>query len=137
MSRPIDFIRDFIRYIENEGIYDEFDPETQRMRTSAGVEALIKEAYSYMPEKLKAGEAMARMRDLTDAQRNKLIEDAEADRVIDLRKEFQLKMSRNGGAQGIVERLVNVLDSGSPQDINNILADAQAFVKGPENVEKK
>lgn len=135
MSNPIDFVRDFIRYVDSHGIYDEFDRDTQKMVTSVGVQSLIKDAHNCLPEKLKPREAAARMRDLSEAERDKLLEDADKERVVDMRKHFQKKMSENGGAQGIIQRLVNALETNDGQSAASALTDARALVFGPENVE--
>jgi hypothetical protein len=135
LSKPIDFVRDFLNYVEKVGIFDEFDKESQKMITSAGVQSLIQEARSCLPEKLKPVQAANRMRDLNEAERDALIQSSEKERVIDMRKEFQKKMSENGGAMGIVERLVETVENSDMGDITEILQDAKALIKGPENVE--
>lgn len=135
-NRPMDFIRDFLNYVNKEGIYDKFDKDTQQMVTSPGVEALIKEAQSYLPKKLGKGEAAKLMRNLSDEEREKLIAAAEDDRVIDLRKTFQRKMSENGGAQGIVTQLVEALESGDNSLVGEAIENAQNLVKGLKNPEE-
>lgn len=135
MSNPIDFIRDFLIYVNKEGIYDKFDKDTQKMVTSPGVEALIKEAESYLPKKLKGRAAANLMRDLNEDEREVLIQSAEEGRIIDLRRQFQEKMSVNRGAQGIVERLVTAFDKNDTSQLSELIFDAQALVKGVENVE--
>lgn len=134
LSNPMNFIRDFLNYIEKEGIYDKFDPDTQKMITSPGVEALIKEAETYLPKKLKPLEAANLMRDLTEDERTRLIEADEQNRIVDMRKHFQLKMSKNKGAQGLIEKLVQAVDTGDNSQAAQIIEDARALVHGPENV---
>lgn len=134
MANPLDFVRDFLAYIEKVGIYDQFDAETQKMTTSPGVQKLIKDAHTYLPEKLKPLEAATRMRDLTDAERDQMIKTADADRVVDLRKKFQRKMSLNGGALGIVERITHAVDVNDTDELAKAFLDAKALVDGPENV---
>lgn len=134
MSKAIDFIRDFLDYVEKVGIYDEFDNTTQKMVTSKGVYDLIQQARSCMPEKLKPAQAARAMRDLSESERDRLIGQSENDSVVDLRKEFQAKMSRNGGAQGVLRQLVEALDHGDQDAIRDAVADAVALQKGPENV---
>jgi hypothetical protein len=134
-NNPMNFIRDFLNYVDKEGIYDQFDKDTQKMVTSAGVEALIKEAKSYLPEKLKPLEAAKRMRDLNEDERDQLIKDADEARIIDLRKRFQKKMSINQGAQGIVARLVEAVKAQDNVKLGEVLLDAKSLVDGPENLE--
>ena len=131
---PLDFVRDFLAYVEKVGIYDQFDADTQKMVTSPGVQKLIKDAATYLPEKLKPAEAAHRMRDLTVAERNRMIEQADAGRVLDLRKQFQEKMRRNGGAQGIVRRIAEATRTDNKIALLEALADARALEHGPENV---
>lgn len=132
LSQQMDFIRDFLNYVNHVGIFDEFDKEQQKMITSPGVQSLIKQAEACLPEKLKPRQAANAMRDLTDSEREKLIADAEEGRIIDMRKAFQLKMSKNGGAMGIVERIVAAAEG--DENIAEVLQDARALVHGPENV---
>lgn len=131
----MNFIHMFLKYVDSQGIYDEFDKDSQKMVTSAGVQALIKEAATYVPAKLKPLQAANAMRDLTDAERDKLIQDSDQERIVDLRRGFQLRMSENKGAQGIVERLVEATQN---PDVNltDIILDAQALVNGPEHIFK-
>jgi hypothetical protein len=134
LSQQMDFIRDFLNYIEHVGIYDEYDKEANKMVTSPGVLSLIKQAEACLPEKLKPGQACARMRDLSPDLRDKLIAEAEQDKVIDMRREFQLKMSKNGGALGIVEQLVAAYEGSRSEDFSRVIENARALVHGPENV---
>lgn len=134
LTRPVDFVRDFLNYVEKVGIFDEFDRDTQKMVTSSGVQSLIKEAQTCLPEKLKPRQAAQRMRDLNDAEREQLIKEAEDGRILDMRKTFQDKMSKNGGAQGIIARLVDALEGEENPNLEEIILDAKALVKGPEHV---
>lgn len=134
MSNSLDFIRYFLAYVENVGIYDEFDKDTQKMVTSNGVESLIKEAQSYLPEKLKPLAAANRMRNLSDAHRDTLIAIAEADKIIDMRQAFQKKMSINGGAQSIVKHILDAIDAQDEESFKEALQDAKALVDGPETI---
>lgn len=133
LSNPVDFIRDFLKYTKKVGIFDEFDKDKQQMVTSAGVTALIKQAQACLPEKIGNLEAATRMRNLTDAERDKLIADAEDARVVDMRKEFQRRMSVNGGAQGLLAKLVEANATGDNEAIGEVLEDATALLREVEN----
>jgi hypothetical protein len=135
-SSPMDFIRDFLNYVNKEGIYDKFDKESQQMVTSPGVEALIKAAEACLPKKLGKGEAARLMRDLSEEERDMLIKNSEEERVIDLRETFRKKIALNGGAQGIVKRLVEAIETGDPLEMRDILLDAKGLVDGAETAEQ-
>ncbi len=134
LSNPINFIRAFLHYVDTVGIFDEYDKTHGKMITSAGVLKLISDAHSHMPEKLKPMAAMSRMRDLTDVERDLAIADAEKGRVIDMRKEFQSRMSKNNGAQGILVRLVTDIENGNMSNMDEVILDAKRLIEGPENV---
>lgn len=133
MSKTMDFIRDFLKYVETVGIYDEYDKEAQKMVTSKGVLNLVERAQACLPEKLTNLQAANKMRDLSEEERARLIQESEDGRVIDMRKHFQQKMSQNGGAYGLVERFVAALET-SHEDLPKVILDAQALIRGPENV---
>lgn len=134
-SNPMDFVRDFLNYVEKEGVYDHFDRDSQKMVTSPGVQVLIKDARSYLPPKLKGKQAATLMRDLPDEMREKLIEKSDRERVVDLRTAFARKQAENGGARGVLERLVASVNEGFDQEeFEKILRDAKGLVAGPETV---
>jgi hypothetical protein len=131
----MDFVRDFLNYVEKEGVYDHFDRDSQKMVTSPGVQVLIKDARSYLPPKLKGKQAATLMRDLPDEMREKLIEKSDRERVVDLRTAFARKQAENGGARGVLERLVASVNEGFDQEeFEKILRDAKGLVAGPETV---
>jgi len=130
----MNFIRDFLNYVEKVGIFDEYDRDTNKMKTSAGVEALIKEARSYLPPKLKGIEAAAKMRDLDPDMRDQLIQQDEEKRIIDMRTEFARRQAENGGAQGLLKRLVDAVERGDTIAVKEVHKDALGIVKGGEHV---
>ncbi len=129
LSNPTLFISEFLKYVETVGIYDEFDKDAGKMVTSQGVQSLIKSAKSYLPAKLKPAAACILMRDLTDDERDKAIADSEAGRIIDMRKEFQRRMSKNNGAQGLLAQLVDAAERGDFTSLEDIMADAKILVE--------
>ncbi len=128
-NNPLNFIRDFLAYVNKVGIYDEFDKDAQKMVTSQGVEALIKEAQRYMPDTLKPMAASLRMRDLTDDERDRAIADSEAGRIIDMRQEFQRRMAKNKGAVGLLEKLIEASETGNYEGLEVIMEDAKTLVE--------
>ena len=123
----LDFIRDFLKYVEKVVIYDEYDKETNKMKTSVGVLNLIKQAKESMPEELSGGEAAALMKDLSDDHRDSLIKSA-GDRVYDARTQFARKMASNAGARGLLEQIVK--SDGS--NMHELLETAHTFVYADE-----
>jgi hypothetical protein len=132
-DNPMNFIKQFLAYVDNVGIYDEYDAEANKMVMSDGVQTLVKDAISYLPEKLKPLTAAVRMRQLTDAERDRRINEAHEGIVIDLRQHFQEKMSKNGGAYGLVKDLVEAVEHEDHEKLAQIMIDAQSLIKGPES----
>ncbi len=134
ISNPMDFIRTFIKFFDSEGIYDEFDQESQKMQTSAGVMALVKEARSYLPVPLKPMAAARAMRELPEGLRDQLIKNNEDKRVIDMRAHFARKQATNGGNQEVVRKIVDMFDRGDFTAMEEVITTAKALVDGPETV---
>lgn len=126
----MDFIRDFLKYVDKVGIFDEYDKDTNKMKTSSGVEALIKQARQLMPEELSGREAGLRMTELSEAHRDALIK-AAGPRVVDLRTEFAKKMAMNGGAHKLLTDIVEAVHCGD--DINELIETADTFVHANED----
>lgn len=120
------FVADFLALVNSQGIYDEFDKASNKMKTSTAVETLIKRAKVLLPE-LGKGQAAKLMRDLTEDERSESI--AEADNVIDLRDRFRKDMSVNGGARGLLEKLVKLSKEGTVAEVEEVLKLANEFVE--------
>ena len=131
---PMDFVVRFLRYYESEGIKDEFDKDTNKMVTSAGVKGLVKMAEEIAPPKLKGGKAAEAMRELSEEKREEAIKDNP--KVIDLRAQFSRKIAGNGGARGMLTELIDAIEHGNIADKMEILMDAKKFVEAErgENV---
>lgn len=125
------FVADFLALVNTQGIYDEFDRTSNKMKTSNAVEGLIKRAQELLPT-LGKGQAAKLMRDLTEDERTDSIE--ASDNVVDLRKEFTKKMSQNGGARGLLEKIVVLSKDGNTSDLQEAITLANEFVeKNNEN----
>jgi DNA-binding XRE family transcriptional regulator len=59
------------------------------------------------------------MRELEPEARDGAIKDASA-KVIDMRKEFLMRMSANGGALGLTKQLVRAIEAGDTEAAMNI-----------------
>lgn len=130
---PMEFIHNFISYANSEGIYDEYDKDSNKMKTSAGMQALINSAKEFFPE-LPKGATAALMRNLTEDERNKAIEGTP--KVIDMRAEFAKKMSANEGARGLVTQLAEASKTNDVMEMARIITMAQTFTEY-ENGEKE
>jgi hypothetical protein len=130
MNDAMDFIRDFLKFVESEGIYDEFDKDTNKMVTSSGVATLIKRAKEIMPPVLSNREASAQMRELTDEERDRLITNS-GDRIVDLRTAFAKKMAKNGGSHVLLEKIVGTMKAGG--DMYDLIMEADTFVNASED----
>lgn len=132
LSNPVSFLRQFLQYVETVGIFDEYDEASNQMVTSQGVKNLINEARKAIPERVTPTKAARLMRDLTEAERNQLIKAAREGSVADMRVEFQQRMAANGGAMGILQKMVKAIDNGEYDISVQLLEDAQKLVKGIE-----
>ena len=119
-NKAMDLLAELVAYYDTEGIYDEYEKESDKMVTSSGVYNIIKQARAILPERLKGEDAGRKMRDMPEDTKTKEIE--ATDKVIDARTIFSQKMAKNKGAQGLLAKLV---DSENP-DI--IMAEIKEFV---------
>lgn len=129
-ENPMRFIYEFIRFYDEEGIYDEYDPEDNEMVTSEEVQALYEYAKTFVPEPIDGAEAAKRSRELTDVERDAFIAENPTV-VIDLRAEFAKKMAANGGARGLLEQMVEARERGDLVEIKRLMDEASDFVRGP------
>jgi hypothetical protein len=96
------FVTEFLDYINKHDILDHFDKKTQKMIRSAGVEALIRQASDVFPPRVAIGKAETDK--LTSEQVSNSIEESE--NVLDRRDAFSRKIQTNGGAKGLLERIL-------------------------------
>jgi hypothetical protein len=93
----------------NDELASEFDKQKNRMVNSAKLIEIMEAVKEVIPEKLDPKQAAEAMRRLEEKDREEAIKAAE-NVVIDMRKQFQLKMSENGGALGLTKKLVKALE---------------------------
>lgn len=124
---PMRFVLAFLEVVENYGIFDEFDAEQNKMVTSEPVKDLIEMARLIAPEEIDNHEAAARMRELSDAERDFLVENDDEGVVVDMRDYFHKEMARNNGARGVLMQLHYARQSGDKEEINRLLKLATEF----------
>lgn len=94
-------------YTQGE-LASEFDKKSNKMINSKKLDDLMLEVKKHIPEELTPLEAAGKMRQLKEAQVTEAVNSS--DSVIDLRKQFQRKMSANGGALGLAKKLVKATE---------------------------
>lgn len=112
-------------YIDGK-LASEFDKDLNKMTNSSELDMLMSHLKDYLPEDIDGKEAQRR----TEEMPHEIIEESitASDDVIDMRKAFQLKMSKNGGALGLVRSFVDALETESPE-IDDIIGNMQQLVK--------
>ena len=126
----MDFVASFLAFVNTNGIYDEFDKESNKMITSSGVQALIEQAKTLLPE-MKGGQTSKMMRELTDDERERAI--VGNNRVIDMRAEFAKRIAANGGRQRLMSGFVEAMELGDFEKAKQFAEDAatlQAYDDG-------
>lgn len=106
ITDPLEIMTEIVKMYDNGELAAEYDKDYNRMVNSARVRKLAEAARAFMPPRLEGDEAAKAMRSLPEDQVNEAIASS-GSKVADLRKEFQLKMSRNRGALGLAVRLAN------------------------------
>lgn len=124
MSDPLGFIARLLNYYKSEGIFDEYDKDSNKMKTSAGIHSLMTEAQSFFPDMPK-GEPARLMRELTPEQR--AVSVADNDKVIDRRDLFAKKMQENGSSRGLLIKMTEALESGDSTAFAEYLQEAKKF----------
>jgi len=124
---PMRFCYIFVEFFENHGIFDEFDPEQNRMVTSKGVKNLYEIAKELLPERLPNDEAAQKMRDLSDDEREFLIGNDEDGVVVDMRDYFAEEMAANGGARGLLHQIATAYEQGDTEFLDDLLDKAKEF----------
>jgi hypothetical protein len=134
---PMRFVYMFLDFVENHGIFDEFDPEQNCMVTSEGMEELISIAEEIAPERVSNEEAAVRMRELTPVERDILINEDEEGVIVDLRDHFAEKMAENGGARGLLAQLVEAQEQGDSNRCAELWETIEEFAKRENNVSQE
>lgn len=133
MRDPIELLSALYEMYSDGLLAAEFDKKKNKMVNSADLEHLMSEVEQIIPAKLKPKEAAAAMRALDEEARDQAIKESK-DKVIDMRRHFREKMSKNGGALGLTKRLVEALEKNDLMAVGLITMDMQELVKLDEQV---
>lgn len=126
MKNPIELLIELHKMFMNGELAAEFNSKRNKMVNSDKLRALMSEVEQVIPASMEPLSAAQAMRNLED--RDAAIEAAE-DKVVDMRKEFQLKMSQNGGALGLAKQLVEAMNNSDTSRAADILFDMEELVK--------
>ena len=126
MKNPIELLIEMHKMFMNGELAAEFNSKRNKMVNSDKLKALMAQIEEVIPASMEPLTAAKAMRELED--RDAAIEAAE-DKVVDMRKEFQLKMSQNGGALGLAKQLVEAMNDSDTGRATDILFDMEELVK--------
>lgn len=130
MKNPIELLIELHKMFQNGELAAEFNSKRNKMVNSNKLKAVMLEVEKVIPvssmEPLSAAKAMRELED-----RDEAIE-ASGNKVADMRKEFQLKMSQNGGALGLTKQLVGAIESGDFTKVALVTADMMELVNQSE-----
>lgn len=133
MRDPIELLSALYEMYTDGLLAAEFDKKKNKMVNSAELDHLMTEVEQVIPPKLKPKEAAEAMRALDEEARDQAIKESK-DKVIDMRRHFREKMSKNGGALGLTKRLVEALEKNDLMAVGLITMDMQELVKLDEQV---
>ena len=126
MNNPIELLIELHKMFQNGELAAEFNSKRNKMVNSNKLKAVMLEVEKVIPvssmEPISAAKAMRELED-----RDEAIE-AAGNKVADMRKEFQLKMSQNGGALGLTKQLVGAIESGDFTKVALVTADMMELV---------
>jgi len=97
----------------------EFDKKTNKMVNSSELESIMSEVRLVIPKELSGEQAAVAMRELSPEIRDSSIEES-GSTVVDLRKDFLVRMSENGGALGLTKQLVAAVAAGDTTEAMRI-----------------
>jgi hypothetical protein len=117
MRDPIELLIELYTMYDNGELASEYDTKRNKMINSLELIAIMEEVEELIPEALTPIEAAREMRQLEEKERQRAIEESKQ-KVIDMRKHFQNKMSLNGGALGLTEMLIRGLESNDLDTVN-------------------
>lgn len=115
----MDFVAEFVKYYDDKGIADKYEPVGNKMTTSPGVYELVQKARGLLPKRLGGGEAARTMRDLDPVEREALI--GASSKVVDARHRFSREMAVNGGARGLIAQLIQAAEQHDDVALNDTL----------------
>jgi len=126
MTNAIELLIDLHKMFQNGELAAEFNSKRNKMVNSDKLKAVMAEVEKVIPvSSMEPRSAANAMRNLED--RDEAIE-AAGDKVVDMRKEFQLKMSQNGGALGLTKQLVEAIETADFTKVALVTADMMELV---------
>ena len=128
MKTPIELLIELHNMFEDGELASEFDKRKNKMVNSDKLEAIMADVLKVIPPKMEPRQAATAMRDLEAEARDEAIKASE-DKVIDMRKQFLIKMSENGGALGLTKKLVKALEEDDFVTLGLVTMDMQELVK--------
>jgi hypothetical protein len=130
MRTPVELLIELHNMFENGQLAAEFDNRRNKMINSETLVLLMSEVKEHIPSRLEPKQAAdARHEEkLEDKEREEAIKAADT-KVIDMRKEFLLKMSENGGALGLTKKLMKAVEENDLVTIDLVTMDMQELVK--------
>ena len=117
------FVTDFIDYVNQHNILDQFNKRTQKMERSPGVDALVKQAMSIFPDRQKGPTKLSNP-ELDEAIKA-------APNVVDTRSMFARRTQENGGVRAMLRAIVE----GSP-DADEAVERAKEFFAAEDGTKK-
>lgn len=118
MSKEIELLISIYNLYKEGKLASNFNKQTNKMENISELNTIMREVSNIIPEELEPIDAATKMRNLSEVDRNNAIEDN--DKVVDLRKEFILKISQNQGALGLTKQLVEAMDNKETDKIQEI-----------------
>ena len=128
MKTPIELLIELHNMYESGELAAEFDSKRNKMINSEKLKGVMSEVEKLIPAKMEPKQAAEAMRNLGEKERDEAIKEAEG-KVIDMRKQFQIKMSENGGALGLTKKLVKALQEDDFITVGLITMDMQELVE--------
>ena len=128
MRTPVELLIELHNMFENGELAAQFDKRRDKMINSETLVSLMSEVKELIPSRLEPKQAADSMRKLEDKEREEAIKAADT-KVIDMRKEFLLKMSENGGALGLTKKLMKAVEENDLVTIGLVTMDMQELVK--------
>jgi len=130
-AKMLEIMISLMKMYDNGELDNEYDETSDEMIPSEELEDLMEMARELLPAQLEGNEAAERMRDLSEIERQEAIMSS-GRKVADLRREFQIKMSENGGARGLLEQLVSAKEANDTDAESEVIENILEFIHGPE-----
>lgn len=130
MSVELEILSAIYTLYENGELNSEFDKTTNKMVPASTLVAIMQDVKSLLPEELEPEQAAEAMRALPEEDKNTAI--TSSDKVIDMRKHFAEKMSRNNGARGLIKKFLVANEMGDTEEVIKTMQEFMAFEEGDQ-----